>query len=369
MPSLNAKVVVVGPSGVGKTSLRSRYLTQRFLNGYRATIGADFVSKTVNVDTDTNVTLQIWDTAGQERFSSLSSAFFRGADAVILVYDVNKRETLDDLVKWWNVFRTGAEWENPADIGAVLVVGNKIDKGTPQVEEKDAQSFVSTLLEIPIPPKCISSPVRAHSPFQFGTMNTTRTALTIYHTPSSSFEDSGSDWATARSFVSAAPTFTTHGRSPSRDRRQRSLDGIVSAKHSLHRSSAESLDTITPFHVRESTARPYSPFSDQTQSPIPPSRPMSPLSRPLSPTLRPGAPFPHLLASAQSGLGVDEVFEFIARAIVTRENSRCSALLDETELDGGSMLRLASRGSMLRLGDAHEYGRGKKRNGSAGTCC
>ncbi|KAF9033977.1 hypothetical protein BDZ89DRAFT_538474 [Hymenopellis radicata] len=79
------KVVVIGASGVGKTSLRSQYITSRFSTGYRATIGADFISKTITVPgaEEEEVVLQIWDTAGQERFSSLSTAFFRRADAVL----------------------------------------------------------------------------------------------------------------------------------------------------------------------------------------------------------------------------------------------------------------------------------------------
>ncbi|KAF8884717.1 P-loop containing nucleoside triphosphate hydrolase protein [Mucidula mucida] len=124
------KVVVIGASGVGKTSLRSQYITSRFSTGYRATIGADFISKTISVPgADDEVVLQIWDTAGQERFSSLSSAFFRGADAVVMVYDVNRPETLHDLQRWWAVFKDGADWSDDTGRrrGRAVVVGNKVD--------------------------------------------------------------------------------------------------------------------------------------------------------------------------------------------------------------------------------------------------
>lgn len=72
---------------MGKTSLMERYVEHRFSQQYKATIGADFFPKDVIID-DKAVNLQIWDTAGQERYQSLGSAFYRGADACVLVYVV-----------------------------------------------------------------------------------------------------------------------------------------------------------------------------------------------------------------------------------------------------------------------------------------
>ncbi|KAJ7150543.1 P-loop containing nucleoside triphosphate hydrolase protein, partial [Mycena crocata] len=131
------KVVVIGASGVGKTSLRGQYISARFSSSYRATIGADFITKTLPpislngapVAPDAEpITLQIWDTAGQERFSSLASAFFRGADAAILMYDVTAPPTLAALTKWWGEFRDKAPLAD-ADVRdfCVVVVGNKVD--------------------------------------------------------------------------------------------------------------------------------------------------------------------------------------------------------------------------------------------------
>lgn len=82
------KVVILGDSGVGKTSLMNQYVNKKFTNQYKATIGADFLTKEVIVD-DRVVTMQIWDTAGQERFQSLGVAFYRGADCCVLgTYEV-----------------------------------------------------------------------------------------------------------------------------------------------------------------------------------------------------------------------------------------------------------------------------------------
>ncbi|KZP31903.1 ras-domain-containing protein, partial [Athelia psychrophila] len=132
---LTIKLVIVGDSGCGKTSLRGQYIAGRFSTGYRATIGADFITKSLPNPLDpenrTGVVLQIWDTAGQERFSSLSSAFFRGADAVILMYDVSSPKSLQSLQRWWNEFRERAPVrEGEEEDFCCVVVGNKVDIGT-----------------------------------------------------------------------------------------------------------------------------------------------------------------------------------------------------------------------------------------------
>ncbi|VDB85083.1 unnamed protein product [Peniophora sp. CBMAI 1063] len=161
------KLVVIGNSGVGKTSLRGQYVSGRFSAGYRASIGADFISKTLphHSNPEESVTLQIWDTAGQERFSSLSSAFFRGADAALLMYDVTTPESLKSLERWWSEFRDRApvpdeELEN----FCVVVVGNKTDlvpEGEPSpVSETDAQSLMNILVP---PPSPLSSPLMPES--------------------------------------------------------------------------------------------------------------------------------------------------------------------------------------------------------------
>ncbi|PVG00718.1 ras-domain-containing protein [Serendipita vermifera] len=127
---LNVKLVIIGASGVGKTSLRTKYTSGRFSTNYRATIGADFITKTIPhySDPEQSLQLQIWDTAGQERFSSLATAFFRGADAVILVYDVTDPSSLHSLTKWWDEFRSRAPVEEGKEAEfPVAVVGNKVD--------------------------------------------------------------------------------------------------------------------------------------------------------------------------------------------------------------------------------------------------
>nr|KJB49117.1 hypothetical protein B456_008G101600 [Gossypium raimondii] len=97
------KVIVLGDSGVGKTSLMNQYVYNKFNQQYKATIGADFVTKELQID-DKLVTLQIWDTAGQERFQSLGSAFYRGADCCAIVFDVNILRSFETLNNWREEF-------------------------------------------------------------------------------------------------------------------------------------------------------------------------------------------------------------------------------------------------------------------------
>jgi len=119
------KIIILGDSGVGKTSLLVRYVKKQFTTAYKATIGADFLSKEVEVENKL-VTLQIWDTAGQERFQGLGNAFFRGADACVLVYDVTNETSFTRLEEWREAFITQAGLNDPANY-PFMIIGNKID--------------------------------------------------------------------------------------------------------------------------------------------------------------------------------------------------------------------------------------------------
>ncbi|CAN8283837.1 unnamed protein product [Cochlearia groenlandica] len=119
------KVIVLGDSGVGKTSLMNQYVYKKFNRQYKATIGADFVTKEIHID-DKSVTLQLWDTAGQERFHSLGSAFYRGADCCVLVYDVNNLKSFETLNNWHTEFLKQANPMQPETFPFV-VMGNKTD--------------------------------------------------------------------------------------------------------------------------------------------------------------------------------------------------------------------------------------------------
>ncbi len=103
----------------------NQYVNKKFNNQYKATIGADFLTKEVMID-DRLVTMQIWDTAGQERFQSLGVAFYRGADCCVLVYDVTAPPTFKNLESWRDEFLIQASPRDPENFPFV-VIGNKVD--------------------------------------------------------------------------------------------------------------------------------------------------------------------------------------------------------------------------------------------------
>mmetsp|Transcript_30121 Transcript_30121/g.84128 ORF Transcript_30121/g.84128 Transcript_30121/m.84128 type:complete len:206 (-) Transcript_30121:254-871(-) len=142
------KVILLGDSGVGKTSLMHQYVNRKFNNQYKATIGADFLTKEVMAD-DRLVTMQIWDTAGQERFQSLGVAFYRGADCCVLVFDVTVAKSFENLDCWREEFLIQAGPKNPEDF-PFIVIGNKIDREEKRViSEKRALEWCRQKGNIP----------------------------------------------------------------------------------------------------------------------------------------------------------------------------------------------------------------------------
>ncbi|RDA90447.1 hypothetical protein CP533_3947 [Ophiocordyceps camponoti-saundersi (nom. inval.)] len=122
--SLEAKIVVLGAQGVGKTSLVMRYCKGAFNPAQTtSTVGASFMTKrVVDTDSDTVVRLQIWDTAGQERFRSISRLYYRGANACILCYSITDAQSFDDMGVWLTELRRNL----PNDV-VLHVVGTKAD--------------------------------------------------------------------------------------------------------------------------------------------------------------------------------------------------------------------------------------------------
>ncbi|XP_068197303.1 ras-related protein Rab-12 isoform X2 [Antennarius striatus] len=93
------QIIVIGSRGVGKTSLMERFTDDTFSEACKSTVGVDFKIKTVELR-GKKIRLQIWDTAGQERFNSITSAYYRNAKGIVLVYDITKQQTFEDLPKW-----------------------------------------------------------------------------------------------------------------------------------------------------------------------------------------------------------------------------------------------------------------------------
>jgi len=119
--SLGEKVILVGTYSVGKSCLLRRFVDDQFTDGYKATIGVDFMYQRFKV-LDVDFTLHIWDTAGQEKFRCISRTYFRGAGAVILAFDLGREETLESIHEWLEDVKK----ENAAPF-LVFLVGLKSD--------------------------------------------------------------------------------------------------------------------------------------------------------------------------------------------------------------------------------------------------
>ncbi|KAI9841092.1 MAG: hypothetical protein M1837_000996 [Sclerophora amabilis] len=124
MSNLEAKIVVLGAQGVGKTSLVQRYVRNSFAPASHAsTVGASFQTKRViDNDTDSTVRLQIWDTAGQERFRSISKLYYRGTQAALLCYDITDETSFAEMGRWLVELRA-----NLGEDVILHVVGTKSD--------------------------------------------------------------------------------------------------------------------------------------------------------------------------------------------------------------------------------------------------
>ena len=129
---INFKIIIVGESGVGKSSILKRAVQNKFDESYQATIGFEFLLMHFKVN-DLRIKLQIWDTCGQEMYRSLVQGFYRNTSLAIVVYDINQKSTYDKLDIWIKDIRQHTEQEIP-----IFIAGNKTDleKNVPFEEVK-----------------------------------------------------------------------------------------------------------------------------------------------------------------------------------------------------------------------------------------
>lgn len=125
MEKKTLKVVLLGDSNVGKTSIINRYVKNEFSVSTMATVSGGLTVKELDISKN-KVEIQIWDTAGQERFSSLSRLFFRNCHACVIVFDLTQPRTFDSVEKWKTQFIEYGAYEN-GKIPPIFLVGNKLD--------------------------------------------------------------------------------------------------------------------------------------------------------------------------------------------------------------------------------------------------
>ncbi len=140
-----AKIVLLGDGAVGKTSLRRRYLGKGFNTSHLMTIGADFATTNINVNGDV-LNAQIWDIAGQQNFKMIRQRFLLGAHGAMIVFDVTRRSTFENLGNWLNeLWVTNRSTDIP-----LLFIGNKTDLiNQRKVTEQEALNFVEDLKKHP----------------------------------------------------------------------------------------------------------------------------------------------------------------------------------------------------------------------------
>ena len=115
------KIIIIGNPGTGKSAILNRYSDNTFSDNHCSTIGVDFKIKTLDIN-EKKIKLQIWDTAGQERFKTITTAYYRGAHGIFLVYDVNDVDSFNNLQTWIEEIKKYAA-PNPK----IFLVANKID--------------------------------------------------------------------------------------------------------------------------------------------------------------------------------------------------------------------------------------------------
>jgi len=144
--AIKCKVVLIGKSGVGKTSIISRYTTNVFKESLMTTPGANFTTKQVEFPQyKKTIKFEIWDTAGQERYRSLAKVFYNNASACILVYDITNKDTFDDLINYWV---PEIKENTPKDI-ILALAGNKSDKyDKTEVSEEEGKSLAKEIKSI-----------------------------------------------------------------------------------------------------------------------------------------------------------------------------------------------------------------------------
>jgi len=133
------KLILIGNSGVGKSSIIQRYMKKTFEDSYKCTIGVDFLMKTLEIKGKT-VKLQLWDTAGQEKYKSMVSSYYRGANVALVVFDITNHSSFDSLPLWIeNYYKNGPEQKN------IILIGNKKDLvENRQVTQEEAETFSET---------------------------------------------------------------------------------------------------------------------------------------------------------------------------------------------------------------------------------
>lgn len=131
------KIIIIGDPGVGKSSFMLRFTDNKFDERYVSTIGVDFKNKLIEVD-DKIITLQLWDTAGQDRFKSITTSYYRGADSVLIMFDLTDRTSFKNVTQWMDEvgrYRTHSVY--------IILAGSKCDLTDRVVTKDEAEQLAA----------------------------------------------------------------------------------------------------------------------------------------------------------------------------------------------------------------------------------
>ena len=132
------KLILIGNSCVGKSSIIQRYIQKTFNDEYTCTIGVDFFMKTLDIN-DNLIKLQLWDTAGTEKFKSITTGYYRGANAAFVVFDLTSRISFDSVSEW---IQNYYYYSNPNSEKNVVLIGNKSDlKENREISDEEINKF------------------------------------------------------------------------------------------------------------------------------------------------------------------------------------------------------------------------------------
>ena len=131
------KIILLGDSGVGKSSLLNRYMDEGFIFNKPCTLNADFRIKSMMIDEFSSAKITIWDTCGQERYRAITNRYFKDAHGIILVYDIADKRSFTDLDLWLDEIKKNVIKE---DI-SIILIGNKIDLKYRSINSEEAENF------------------------------------------------------------------------------------------------------------------------------------------------------------------------------------------------------------------------------------
>lgn len=133
------KVILIGESGVGKSSIMTKFITNEFKSAYQSTLGIEFKVKEMLIDNEIYARLRIWDTCGQERFRAITRQYFQNAQGVLLVFDLTSKDTVKKLNDWLNDLN-----QHVTDDCVIFVIGNKLDIKTRDLSiSEEAKQFAN----------------------------------------------------------------------------------------------------------------------------------------------------------------------------------------------------------------------------------